>query len=93
MCAICLRPGRETDEMHEVIPRSKTRGLPPEQRFNRRNCVRLHRFCHQSVTTNTVKMAFVDETGMDGGVAILDRDGTIKHIYRRAIVEVAREQP
>lgn len=48
---ICGRCGASSfDEMHEVVPRSKTRGLPPEQRFFVANCVRLSRACHAAVT-------------------------------------------
>ena len=50
-CALCLRAFAGSEgEMHEIIPRSATRGQPPEERFNLRNCVRLHRACHQQTS-------------------------------------------
>lgn len=48
ICGRC-RPS-DKDEMHEVVSRAKTRGLPPEVRFSTSNCVRLSRKCHVMVT-------------------------------------------
>jgi 5-methylcytosine-specific restriction endonuclease McrA len=49
ICGHCP-PSRQFDEMHELVPRSKTRGQPPAARFNVQNCVRLSRKCHAMVT-------------------------------------------
>lgn len=91
VCIVCARGPFGTDEMHEVIPRSQTRGLEPERRFNRRICVRLCRVCHRDVTEKRVRMKFADESkGVDGGVWIsASRDVNIVgrgwvHFYRRA---------
>lgn len=52
----CLGP----DEMHEDPPRSKTRGLPPEQRFNLLVCGRLCQACHSDVTHRRLTIVFLD---------------------------------
>lgn len=75
VCVVCLGPARDTDEMNEVVPRSKTRGLPPDQRFHRKNCVRVHRACHRLVTEHRVDLAFLDpEQGVDGGLVVQRRE-------------------
>jgi hypothetical protein len=48
------------DEMHEDPPRSKTRGLPPEVRFNARVCARLCHACHADVTEHRLRIVFLD---------------------------------
>lgn len=48
ICGSC--PPKATDEMHEVVPRSKLRGRHVAEIYNRRNCVRLSRECHALVT-------------------------------------------
>lgn len=48
-------------EMNEDPPRSKTRGLPPAQRFNVRVCCRICRPCHKLVTDNVIRFSFHDE--------------------------------
>lgn len=59
----------ETDECHEVVSRAHTRGMPPEARWNTRNCLRLSRAAHAKVTAHTVEIVFVDEVlGCDGGI-------------------------
>jgi hypothetical protein len=98
-CVVCLGPPTPDDAMHEVRPRSKTRGLPPAQRFNRQNCVRVHdgpgRSCHRWLTGDlgvgkAITMAFLDaEQGVDGGLLIQKADGTAV-IYRR---DPPRHQP
>ena len=68
-CVVCLGPPSADDEMHEVIPRSKTRGRPPEERFNRQVCCRLCPSDHARVTANGITMAFLDsDAGVDGGL-------------------------
>lgn len=86
VCAVCYRAlVSDADEMHEIIPRSKTRGLPPEQRFNVKICIRLHSGCHQTVTGNRIKLQFVDPLlGIRGGVRVLAGDKEL-WIYKRGI--------
>lgn len=48
------------DEMHEDPPRSKTRGLPPWERFNLRVCGRLCQACHRDVTEHRLRIVFAD---------------------------------
>jgi 5-methylcytosine-specific restriction endonuclease McrA len=52
--------------MHEIVPRSKTRGLPPEERFNLKNCIRLSRSCHRAVTEHR-KWVHVHDAERGGG--------------------------
>ena len=48
LCGLCGQPmGSEDGEMHERVFRSRTRGLPPELRFNVDNCLRVHARCHR----------------------------------------------
>lgn len=59
------RPARH--ELHERIPRSSTRGLPPAQRFNPNICCRLCPLCHADVTENRKAIQVVSERlGCDG---------------------------
>ena len=46
------------DQMHEDPPRSKTRGLPPVQRFNLIVCGRLCAVCHRDVTENKLRIVY-----------------------------------
>jgi hypothetical protein len=85
ICGQC-RP-RDTDEMHELVPRSKTRGLPPAERFNTRNCVRLSRSCHARVTGELGKGKSMTITCMDDakgadGALLVAKDGDLV-TYRR----------
>lgn len=48
------------DEMHEDPSRAKTRGLPPDERFNLRVCGRLCHACHRDVTENRLRLVFED---------------------------------
>ena len=56
-CRLCGEPfaGPHDGEMHEIHPRSQTRGQCPELRFNLANCVRLHRQCHAD--TSALRLA------------------------------------
>lgn len=84
VCAICLGKPHTTDEMNEVIARSKTRGLAPSMRFNRRNCVRLHRACHQQVTEHRIELGFVEpRLGVDGGLIVQRVGQPTAVVYRR----------
>ncbi len=46
------------DQMHEDPSRAKTRGLPPDQRFNLLICGRLCAACHEDVTHNRIRIVF-----------------------------------
>lgn len=61
------------DQMDEVVPRSKTRGLPPEERFNTRNCIRYCALCHQDKTEHRMRAEFVDP--------VLGADGEVRHVW------------
>lgn len=87
ICGRC-RPSAK-DEMHEVVPRSKTRGLPPEVRFNTANCVRLSRKCHAMVTGELghgkrLKITFADPIiGANGLVTLMWKNGKTKTYQRK----------
>jgi hypothetical protein len=88
-CVVCGGAPTANDEMHEIVPRSKTRGLPPEQRFNRGNCVRLHGHCHREVTENRTRLTFLEpKLGVDGGLLV--RRGGRETFYFR--IEVRHER-
>lgn len=67
-CEYCGRSEREcaetspvaTHQMHEDPSRAKTRGLPPEQRFNVFICARVCAECHSEVG-KTIRIHFHDE--------------------------------
>jgi hypothetical protein len=54
------------DQMHELRSRAHTRGLPPEERFNTKNCVRLCADCHTDVTERRLWIYATTEDGADG---------------------------
>lgn len=84
LCVVCLGVPLGTDEMHEVVPRSRTRRMDPDDRFNRRMCVRLHRTCHRDVTEHRIEMAFLDHArGVDGGLVVQRRGVEDAIVYRR----------
>lgn len=84
VCVVCGGLPLPTDEMHEVVARSKTRGLSPLVRFSRRVCVRVHRACHRGVTEHRVELAFLNPLeGADGGVLIQRRGSLNVVLYRR----------
>lgn len=45
-------------EMHETYPRSKTRGMRPEARFDTRWCVRVTAETHRFLTANKLRVYF-----------------------------------
>jgi hypothetical protein len=62
-------------EMNELIPRSQTRGRPPEQRFNSRICIMLHPRVHELFTRNILRIVPLDvDAGADGAVRFEVRD-------------------
>ena len=98
VCVVCLGQPGPTDAMHEVLSRAQTRGLPPEERFHLRNCVRVHDGpgydCHRKITGdlggNKTLMTFLNGSlGVDGGLIIykhddIDADGMVSAVvYRR----------
>lgn len=98
ICGEC-RPSVK-DEMNEVVPRSKTRGLPPEERFNSGNCIRMSRRCHrlfhgQLKTAKGLFVRFLDEQRKaNGPIELRWKDGRTK-IYQRqpAAAAVALTRP
>lgn len=75
----------EFDQLHEDPPRSKTRGLPPEQRFNRHVCIRLNAKIHQLVTEKKIRLVKVDPVrGFDGPIQVIYVDGKSVHTVRKA---------
>lgn len=71
-------------EMHEDPPRSKTRGLPLEQRFSLKVCCRACPPCHWKQTENIKGVRFMDEEQrFAGDFDVIDRDGRILRRVRR----------
>lgn len=70
VCQLCGEAERSTPhEMHEVVSRARTRGLPPWMRFNPWNCCRLCRECHADVTDHRVDVVFMaPDHGADGAL-------------------------
>ena len=101
ICGEC-RPSVK-DEMNEVLSRAQTRGLPPEQRFNTGNCVRMSPKCHRLFhgilkVGKGLFLRFLDEQRRaNGPIEVTRKDGRIT-IYQRqpaaaAAVAAARHQP
>jgi hypothetical protein len=88
ICGTCLRS--VSDQMHEIIPRSKTRNQPPEVRFSTKNCVRLSPGCHAKVTGEAghgkrLTILCEDaERGANGPVRLTWKDGRTR-TYQRAV--------
>ena len=82
-----MKHPKSTHEMNEDPPRSKTRGLPPEQRFNVYVCGRACAPCHQLITDNVIIIHFHDEQRRHlGDYDILDKaSGHILRHMRRGI--------
>jgi hypothetical protein len=60
----------EADHMHEDPPRSLTRNLPPELRFNLKVCIRLSPRVHRLVTDEKITLTKLDpDRGFDGPIA------------------------
>jgi hypothetical protein len=87
ICGRC-KPSK-FDEMHELDARSKTRGRPPEDRFNVRNCVRLSRHCHAMVTGEVghgkrLQLEVLDQTrGAMGPIRGVFKNGTVFTYQRK----------
>ena len=56
-------------EMHEIVYRSATRGLPIEKRINTRNCLLLCRSCHRAVHRKEITIVVDKLRGADGDIA------------------------
>lgn len=71
-------------EQDEVIPRSLTRGLPPEERFSTANTCRTCACCHKMKTDHLIGV-FVhdDQIGVDGDYDVVGRHGEILRQVRR----------
>lgn len=82
-------------QMNEIVSRAKTRGLPPEQRFNTRNCARNCKPCHDAFHAGLVVIVFQYHVGvnygMDGSYQVrVDRLGShgaremgnARHVFR-----------
>lgn len=73
-------------EMHETTPRSATRGLPKEQRYNLAICARVCRPCHDLIHSKQLFVSFHnDARGMQGDYDVLGPDGQIIRSMRRGI--------
>lgn len=58
-------------EMHECVPRARTRRRPPEQRYDRRWCLLVCHGCHVGFTEHTLDLAFESIVlGCDGQKAV-----------------------
>lgn len=82
-CEFCGDTERETaakshrarHEMNETIERSKTRGLPPEERFNTRICARNCVPCHRDFHGKLLRIAYDDPVNrLDGSFTVLRKD-------------------
>lgn len=62
------------DQLHEDPPRSKTRGLPMQERFNPRVCGRLCAACHRDVTEHRMELVFFGDRGFTGQVTAYSRN-------------------
>lgn len=65
-CRSCHELGISPDnagielQMHEMVYRSKTRGLPIEDRVNTKNCILLCQFCHTAVHDKRLSIHIAD---------------------------------
>lgn len=57
-CRRCKVAGRPDDHCHEVVPRSALRGRPPEEIYNRHNCLRLCADCHELITRHVEDIVY-----------------------------------
>lgn len=68
------RWGRAEHEMNEDPSRAKTKGRPPEERFNPHICWRLCCECHRLFTAGLKRTQPLTERGALGAYEIQDRD-------------------
>jgi hypothetical protein len=63
------RIASDDDTMHEDPSRAKTRGLPPDQRFNTMICIRLSPVVHEYVQRGKIILTKLDPVrGFDGPI-------------------------
>lgn len=100
ICGKCKPSVR--DEMNEVVPRSKTRRMAPEERFNVYVCVRMSRKCHAMFHGEIghgkrLKLEFLDpEQRAMGPIRGTFKDGRT-FVYQRKVTDggdrnLARQQ-
>lgn len=94
VCEVCGDTERETaskchkaeHEMHERVLRSKTKGLPPAERYNVAICVRTCPLCHHDLHAQIVRIAVADEAlGMQGSYDVLQQDRQHRWTVRRHV--------
>ena len=81
VCACCGDNERQSaakwpkgaHEMNEDPSRAKTRGLPPELRFNLKVCMRICPGCHVKYTANTLRNVPLTEAGHSGSYDVQER--------------------
>jgi 5-methylcytosine-specific restriction endonuclease McrA len=64
---------KATHEAHEVVPRSLTRGLPPEFRYSTENTARVCEPCHGKFTRHQLEFRFTSDLKMDGTYQVVSR--------------------
>lgn len=73
-------------EMHETTPRSATRNLPKEERFNLAICARVCRPCHDLIHGKQLFLSVHNEArGIQGDYDVLGPDGQVVRSMRRGI--------
>ena len=71
-CRVSGLKSDEDDELHEDPPRSATRNMPMDVRFNSRVCIRLNREIHRLVTEKRIQIVKVDPVlGFDGPIRVI----------------------
>lgn len=88
ICGKCKPSPR--DEMNEVLARSKTRRMAPEERFNVKICVRMSRKCHAMFHGELghgkrLKVEFLDDAGAMGRILMTWKDGRMVQYCRLPI--------
>lgn len=64
--ALSIRKHGLPHQMHEDPPRSTTRGLPKEERFNLRVCMRICADCHNKYTHHKIWCVALSDLGWAG---------------------------
>lgn len=71
-CRVSGLKSDDFDELHEDPSRAKSRGLPMDERFNSRVCIRLNREIHRLVTEKQIQIVKVDPVlGFDGEIRVI----------------------
>lgn len=67
---------KRTHEMNELLPRSATKGMPPEDRFRLEICIRQCQPCHQLFHAELLEVVpLSDVHGMNGDYQIIGHGG------------------